>query len=207
MPQPANLSARGFTLIELAVVILVIAVVMAGGYLALVRLQPDPAPPEHVDSVDRTANLTLAKPTPAAPTPTPTIDVYQGWRTYTDSKYHFSFKYPSSASVRYSYGDIDSISIVHQTGSTQEAIPISFDVNKPYGCEGQSDNQPLSHPYPVTLGQSTTTITPSCAGDKANAVTPDGQVIQVWLNGQGINQPYVNEAILILKSVQGLRWQ
>lgn len=70
------------------VIIILIAILSVGGYL-LYSQQTRPTPPPQ--------NPAVTPPAPqATPAPSPTPDETTNWKTYTSTKYNFSFKYPET---------------------------------------------------------------------------------------------------------------
>src|SRR5215471_5626830 len=75
----------GFGVVEVLLILVVVVVLGGAGWYVWQR--------EHNANTNTTQNKTQTSTTP---TPSPTPDPYAGWKTYTDSQHHYSFKYPAS---------------------------------------------------------------------------------------------------------------
>jgi prepilin-type N-terminal cleavage/methylation domain-containing protein len=125
------MKSKGFTLIEIAVVIVVMGLLAAGGYLLWQN------PVKTTDSTKMSdADMAKMSPTPTA-TPAPTPDASAGWQTYTSIKYHYLIKYP----VGFGFKDYSS----HQDGS-------AIAINTLAGINGMQNTEPYGARISVASG-------------------------------------------------------
>ncbi len=86
-PSTSHTNTKGFGLIGVLLVILVVAA--TGGAGVYVYHRNHKAKHVATTSKSSTSTSSQAKPTPR------TEDPYAGWKTYTDTTYHYSFRYPA----------------------------------------------------------------------------------------------------------------
>ncbi len=122
----------------------------------------------------------------ASPVPSPTPDVTANWKTYTNAKYNFSFKYPSAWNVTYDQqpdpaGNPDKYSILMGDSSSSLSITILK--------SNQSQTfASLSNLLNLPSGSATITSRKeiSVAGSKALFVTQDNNKVgALMLNSSG----------------------
>jgi hypothetical protein len=83
------------------VLLLVIGVVLVGGYFAYSKgyIQVNPNPNKHTDSMNYASPTPIAEDTTMEQTGT--MDEMKDWKTYTNAKLGFTFKYPSAWKIKY----------------------------------------------------------------------------------------------------------
>lgn len=83
------------------------------------------------------------QPTPKiSPQPTPTTDETANWKTYTNTKYKFSFKYPNYAELAYGAGGVGSPLYVDENSSSIIVQPIKGE-NSYFGLGINTTNKSL----------------------------------------------------------------
>lgn len=90
-PRP---NTKGFGLIGTVLVVLVLTAITGTGMYIYHRNHKAKTTTSNSSS---SSSSTTNKPAPK-PTPTP-VDPYAGWKTYTDTTYHYSFRYPAGWSL------------------------------------------------------------------------------------------------------------
>jgi hypothetical protein len=88
-----NKNQRGFTAVEALIILLVVVVLGGVGYFVWHRDKDKKNTASTTTSTTTNQNNATVSPSPS---PTPEPDPYTGWKTYTDSAHHYSFKYPAT---------------------------------------------------------------------------------------------------------------
>lgn len=114
-----SLNSKGFGLVAVLVVIAVLVVLGGAGAYVYHR--------DHKTKSTTTTNNSNGKPSTqtgkGGSTTPPVIDPYAGWQTYTDTTYHYSFKYPSdwtlTTTATTKIGDVGGASLLNPAKTVQ----------------------------------------------------------------------------------------
>jgi hypothetical protein len=90
-----QLNTKGFGLVGILAVVVVVALVGFSGWLVWHKNHEA----KKTNSASNSKSTGSKSPTTTGRGSTATTDPYEGWKTYTDSQYHYSFKYPSNWSL------------------------------------------------------------------------------------------------------------
>lgn len=160
------LNSKGFGLISVLVVVVMLAV--AGGAGAYVYHRNHTA--KATNSSNRSAQTSSNSSTQgnASNNTTTSTDPYAGWKTYTDTTYHYSFKYPANG------WEIDTSSS-GQTTLLNSSRSIEVDYINPY----THDDAPTSFTAVSINDLADTSQELKVVGGLYNNVTPEYSVVDV----------------------------
>ncbi|CAN5149815.1 hypothetical protein BH11PAT1_BH11PAT1_0700 [soil metagenome] len=140
------IALAGLTLLVLGV---------SGGYLvANSNKRPVTQNTNQVAQVSPTSTSVPPSPTPTTSAmvkitdivPTSTPDIFVNWKNYSDTKYHFSFKYPTDWTTQmkdYSENNQRLINIIKNTSPS--VVSLSFTIKNDWSNTGNAESQPKNY--------------------------------------------------------------
>ncbi len=172
-------------------VVVLLAVVGAGSYFL------------GQQSGTQTAQPAASIPTPTTPPTVPTPDETANWKTYSSSKYGFSFKYPSNYTVEENKGngvtpdEVTGYLLKDENGNTGLKF---LEGDGGFGCGGPKSDKTIT----LKLGMQTITIEELCGRYPIRVTNKAGAILNIE-HYPYEGDPYTETDKKILESVVGLQ--